>query len=114
MSNQNDTTPIEEQHLYKIFLTEYQIQNMSDHTTTTDLIKVMKNIDQILVLSEFDDDHVKCYRLLLVVDGQRYTHTLWWAGAGCARMLYQSEISDDMRNSSLKLYFADIILDQEL
>jgi hypothetical protein len=82
--------------------------NCEDENVTLNQITAVK------VLDEFEDDHVTSYKLEFTVNGKNYQYTDYWAGNE-SRMYYQSEISQDVRDSVLLPYLLEKLRDgQEL
>lgn len=71
----------------------------------------LNDITSLKVLEEFEDDHVRCYLIEIVVNGETYTYDDYWSGESNAKMYYQSEISQAIRDAYLKLYFLNKMLD---
>jgi hypothetical protein len=67
-------------------------------------------ITGVKVTNEYEDDHVTCYDMELAVNGKVYQFTDLWAGTECSRMYYQSEISQEVRDSILKPYLLSKLL----
>jgi hypothetical protein len=72
-----------------------------------EILTLMKTITGFRVLEEFEDDHVPSFRTELTVDGKTYKQTFWWAGEDCRRTFYQSEISQAIRDTLLKVFLAE-------
>ena len=66
------------------------------------------------VLDEYEDDGVSCYDLEVIVNEKVYKFRDLWAGRGCARMYYQSEISQEIRDNTLSLYLLSKLREGEL
>ena len=61
-------------------------------------------ITGLKVVKEYTDDGVTCYELEVVVNEKVYKFTDLWAGRKRARMYYQSEISQEVRDNILSPY----------
>jgi hypothetical protein len=72
-----------------------------------EILSLMKTITGFRVMEEFEDDHVPCFRTEITIDGKTYKQTFYWAGEECRRTLYQSEISQAIRDTLLKVFLAE-------
>ena len=60
------------------------------------------------------DDGVTCYDLEVIVNGKVYKFSDLWAGRKYARMYYQSEISQEVRDNILSPYLLSKLQKGEL
>ena len=70
----------------------------------------LNSIQGVKVVREYEDDHVTCYDLEFIVNGKIYEFRDLWAG-NCSRMYYQSEISQEVRDSVLNPYLLSKLLE---
>ena len=68
-------------------------------------------ITAVKVVKEYQDDGVTCYDLELTVNDKVYKFSDLWAENRCSRMYYQSEVSQEIRDSVLKPYLLSKIFE---
>ncbi len=66
------------------------------------------------VVKEYTDDGVSCYDLEVIVNEKLYKFSDLWAGRRCARMYYQSEISQEIRDNVLNPYILSKLREGEI
>jgi len=94
--------------IFEIDTTPFNDRDVS----TEEIILLMKPVTAFHVIKEFDDDHVTCFATQITVDGKTYPHEFLWVGAHNNRMFYQSEISQTIRDTTLKVFLAEKIIEE--
>ena len=98
--------------LSEILLVDPELLNQRT-VSTEEILHLMKPVTAFRVVEEFDDDHVACFRTEITVDDETYLYEFMWIGESCRRMMYQSEISQVIRDSRMKVWLAEQIQDTQ-
>jgi hypothetical protein len=105
MESQKQAKKLLDALVYPIIINDDLDWNLIDENTK------LNDITSVKVLKEFEDDHAECYLVEMVVKGETHTYADNWAGHRAAKMYYQSELSQDIRDAVLKPYLLNKILD---
>lgn len=98
--------------LSEILLSDPELLNQRI-VSPDELLHLMKPVTAFRVVEEFDDDHVASFRTEITVDDETYLYEFMWVGESCRRMMYQSEISQVIRDSRLKVWLAEQIRESQ-
>jgi hypothetical protein len=74
-----------------------------------EILSLMKPVTGFRLVEEFDDGHVACFKTEITVDDKTYKQTFMWAGEKYRKTMYQSEISQAIRDTLLKVFLANEI-----